>query len=176
MAESGASATTAAADDDNGDDRTGSDPLLAWGLASFHAAALLVVPLWLAHVVAPVAVGDLLGGLDTRVGLGLYLLLWGTTWYSNRRYLAASAFETPTRTLKAGATWGAVTGLPLLVGVVLAVLSATNPTFAALLLVAGALVAPLVGAVVGVVFAGVDVVLVRLAGRLASESAPTGSR
>lgn len=162
MAESGA--TTAATERDRIED----DPLLAWGLASFHAAALLVVPLWLAHLVAPVAVGDLLGGLDTRVGLGLYLVLWGTTWYSNRRYLAAGAFETPTRTLKTGATWGAVTGLPLLGGVVLAVFFATNPAFAALLLVAGGVVAPLVGGVVGVVFAGVDIVLVRVAGRLAS--------
>jgi hypothetical protein len=172
MAEPGASATTGAA----GRDRTEADPLLAWGLASFHAAALLVVPLWLAHVVAPVAVGDLLGGLDTRVGLGLYLVLWGTTWYSNRRYLAASAFETPTRTLKSGATWGAVTGLPLLVSVGFVVGVATNPTFAAVLLVAGAVVAPLVGAVVGVVFAGVDLVLVRLAERLASSPTPTESR
>jgi hypothetical protein len=149
-------------------ERVGVDPLLAWGLASFHAAALLVVPLWLAHVVAPAAVGDLLGGLDTRVGLGLFLVLWGSTWWSNRRYLAACAFVDVSKTLTMGAKWGAVTGLPLLGCVVLGVLVATNPTFAALLLVTGALVAPLVGAVVGVVFAGVDVVLARMAGRLAS--------
>jgi uncharacterized integral membrane protein len=162
MADSGLLSPTAAADDD----RAGADPLLAWGLASFHAAVLLVVPLWLAHVVAPVAVGDLIGGLDTLVGVALYLVLWGSTWWSNRRYLAASAFEGSVRTLKSGAKWGAVTGLPLLGGVVLAVLVATNPTFAAFLLVAGTVVAPLVGAVVGALFAGVDVVLVRLAGTL----------
>lgn len=160
-------ATTRAATTDRSE-REGSDPLLAWGLASFHAAVLLVGPLGVAHAIAPAAVGDLLGGLDTRTGLVLYLVLWGSTWWSNRRYLAASAFDDPTRTLRAGAKWGAVTGLPLLGCVVLAALVVTNPLFATLLLVAGGLVAPVVGAGVGVVFAGVDLTLDRLARALVS--------
>jgi hypothetical protein len=148
--------------------RDAPDPLLAWALASFHAAVLLVVPLWLAHAVAPVALGGLLDGLDTLVGVALYLVLWGSTWWSNRRYLAASALESPRETVGAGAKWGAVTGLPLLGCVVLAALVATNPVFAVLLLVVGVVVAPLVGAVVGAVFAGVDVAVDRLAEVLVS--------
>jgi hypothetical protein len=146
--------------------RDAPDPLLAWGLASFHAAVLLVVPLWVGHAVAPVALGGLLDGLDTLVGVALFLVLWGSTWWSNRRYLATSALETPRGTVVAGAKWGAATGLPLLGCVVLAALVATSPVFAAVLLVAGSVVAPFLGAVVGAVLAGVDVVFDRLAGTL----------
>jgi hypothetical protein len=144
------------------------DPLLVWALASFHAAVLLVVPLWLAHLVAPVALGGLLDGLDTLVGVALFLVLWGSTWWSNRRYLATSEFEAPRGTVVAGAKWGAVTGLPLLGCVVLAALVATNPVFAVLLLVVGSVAAPLVGSVVGAAFAGVDLAVDRLADALVS--------
>jgi hypothetical protein len=145
------------------DDDPDIDPLLVWALASFHAAILLVVPLALAHAVAPVALGGLLGGLDTLVGVGLYLVLWGSTWWSNRRYLAASDFEDGAATVRVGARWGAVTGLPLLGCVVVAALVVANPLFAALLLVVGGIAALLVGAVVGGVLAGVDVTLDRIA-------------
>ena len=150
-------------------DTAGVDALSAWALASFHAAVLLLVPLALAHAVAPGAVGDLLGGLDTLVGVALYLVLWGSTWWSNRRYLAACEFRDTSGTLKSGARWGAVTGLPLLGCLVVAVLVFTNPVFAALVLVAGGLVAPLVGAVVGALLAGVDVALDRVAASMLSE-------
>jgi hypothetical protein len=150
---------------DGGD---GDDALSAWALATFHAAALLVVPLTLAHVVAPDALGDILAGLDTLVGLALFLVLWGSTWWTNRRYLAACAFADASGTLAVGARWGAVTGLPLLGCVAVAAFVATNPTFAALVLVAGGLLAPLVGAVVGVGFAALDVALDRVAAALVS--------
>jgi hypothetical protein len=152
-------------DRDDGDHST-DDPLLAWALASFHAALFLLVPLTLAHAVAPVALGDLLGGLDTAVGITLYLVLWGSTWWSNRRYLAASDFDDARGTLRTGARWGAPTGLSLLLPVVLAALLVATPVFALLLLVVGGVVALLVGAAVGTVFAGVDLALDRLAGRL----------
>jgi hypothetical protein len=150
------------------DGRDGDDALSAWALASFHAATLLVVPLALAHSVAPEAVGGLLAGLDTLVGLALYLVLWGSTWWTNRRYLAACTFADASGTLGAGVRWGAVTGLPLLGCVVVAAFVATNPTFAALVLAAGGLLAPLVGAVVGVGFAALDVALDRVAAALVS--------
>jgi hypothetical protein len=148
---------------DRRDGRENTDPLLAWALASFHAAAFLVVPLALAHAIAPEAVGDLLGGLDTLVGIALYLVLWGSTWLSNRRYVAATDFADPWGTFRAGARYGAVTGLPLLVCVVLGVAVVVNPVFAGVLGVAGVVVAPLVGAVTGVVLAGVDLAVDRLA-------------
>jgi hypothetical protein len=144
------------------------DPLLVWALASFHAAVLLVVPLALAHAVAPVALGGLLGGLDTLVGVGLYSVLWGSTWWSNRRYLAASDFEDVAATVRVGARWGVVTGLPLLACVVVAALVVTNPFFAGVLLVVGGVAALLVGAVVGSVLASVDVALDRIATALLS--------
>jgi hypothetical protein len=150
------------------DDDPGIDPLFAWALASFHAAVLLAVPLALAHAVAPVALGGVLGGLDTLVGVGLYSVLWGSTWWSNRRYLAASDFEDVAATVRVGARWGAVTGLPLLACVVVAALVVTNPLFAALLVVVGGVAALLVGAVVGSVLAGVDVALDRVATALLS--------
>lgn len=144
-------------------DRHDADPLLAWALASFHAAAFLVVPLALAHAVAPEAVGGLLGGLDTLVGVALYLVLWGSTWLSNRKYVAASDFDDAWGTLRAGARYGTVTGLPLLLCIVLAVAVVVNPIFAGVLLVVGSVVAPLVGAVIGSLFAGVDLAVDRLA-------------
>jgi hypothetical protein len=146
--------------------RENADHLLAWALASFHAAAFLVVPLWLAHAIAPEAVGDLLGRLDTLVGIALYLVLWGSTWLSNRRYVAATDFGDAWGTFRAGAGYGAVTGLPLLVCVVLAVAVVVNPVLAGVLAVAGAVVAPLVGAAVGSALAGVDLAVDRLAGVL----------
>jgi hypothetical protein len=176
-----AATTTATTEEATGDARTpeGSadaterhgwerDPLLGWSLASFHAAVVLVVPLTAVHAVAPDALGDLLGGLDTSVGVALYLVLWGSTWWSNRRYLAASGFDDARGTVGAGAKWGAVTGLPLLGCVVLAVFVLVNPVFAAVLLAVGGVVAALVGAVVGATLAGVDVALDRLAGTVAS--------
>ena len=59
-----------------------------------------------------------------------------------------------------------MTGLPLLACVVVVVFVVTNPLFTLLVLVAGGLVAPLVGGVVGVLFATVDVAIDRLAGSL----------
>lgn len=146
------------------------DALAAWALAAFHAAVLLVVPLTVTHALVPGVVGDLLAGLDTRLGLGLYLVLWGSTWVSNRRYVAACSFTDTTRTLQAGATWGAVTGLPLLGCLVVAAALATNPVFALLFLVVGGLAALVVGAVLGAVLAGVDVALDRVAAALVAET------
>jgi hypothetical protein len=152
--------------DDHAPDGRGDDPLLAWALASFHATLLLVVPLTLVHAVAPGVLGDLLADLDTIVGVALFVVLWGSTWWSNRRYLAASDADDVVATLVTGAKWGSVTGLPLFGCLVLAVLAATNPTFAGLLAVVGAVVAPLVGAVVGATLGGVDLALDRVARRL----------
>lgn len=165
MAETPAPATAQTRTPDRPDspDGHGEDPLLAWALASFHATLLLVVPLTLVHAVAPGVLGDLLADLDTLVGVALFVVLWGSTWWSNRRYLAASDADDVGSTLVTGAKWGSVTGLPLFGCLVLAVLVATNPAFAGLLAVVGAVVAPLVGAVVGAVFAGVDLALDRVA-------------
>lgn len=154
------------------------DPLVVWALASFHTAgltALLVVGLYLAG-----PLGDLLAGLDTLVGLGLYLALWVGTWWTTRRTLRAvadagtdaSAFVA----VGAGAKWAGVNGA-LFFWVLLAGFAALNvpresgALFEALpfLLVAGvvgSVLATGVGGIVGVLFAVLDLALVRAARRL----------
>ncbi|MFC6989994.1 hypothetical protein ACFQJD_17155 [Haloplanus sp. GCM10025708] len=85
-----------------------SDPLLAWGLASFHVAVLVVVPVAILHRVG--ALGSLLHGVGTGVGLALYLLLWGVTWATNRRWLTEADFSAPGRPSPragSGARWPA---------------------------------------------------------------------
>jgi hypothetical protein len=66
----------------------GPDPLLVWCLAAYHTGLFVLVPLTLLHWAG--ALGDLLGGLSTVVGLVLYLALWATTWWTNRRLLATT--------------------------------------------------------------------------------------
>ncbi|MFB6122092.1 MAG: hypothetical protein ABEJ78_01355 [Haloferacaceae archaeon] len=144
------------------------DPLLAWGLASAHVALLVVVPvLGLSRVGA---LGSLLHGVGTGVGLGLYLLLWGLTWATNRRWLAEADFDDPRRTVVAGTKWGAVTGLGFFYGLLAAVASATGDlAFLAILALVGTAFSPLVGALVGGVFAALDVLGVDVARRAVAE-------
>lgn len=142
--------------------------LLAWGLAGFHASflvATLVTGLYLAG-----AAGDLLAGLDTRVGLALYGYLWAATWWTNRRWLAAVDLvdDRTGAVLRAATRWGAVTGLLLFVGP-LAVASAFVVSggglgaipFVLLGGVVGAILAAAVGALVGGLFAALDLLLLR---------------
>ena len=65
--------------------RVGDDPLVVWALASFHTATLTVLAL--AALYLDGAVGDLLAGLETTVGLGLYLALWAVAWWATRNVL-----------------------------------------------------------------------------------------
>lgn len=148
-------------------------PQLAWSLASFHTA--LLVTLLLAGLYATGAVGELLGGLDTVVGLGIYGYLWALTWWTNRRWLEdvglalAELPSEPRVVVGAALRWGAVAGLLFLVGplVVLVGLFVVDGGFGALPFVVltglvGALLAAAVGALVGGVFATLDLALLRV--------------
>ncbi|WP_162224216.1 hypothetical protein [Halorussus salinus] len=163
--------------------RVADDPLVVWALASFHTAALtalLVGALYLSG-----ALGDLLGGLDTLVGLGLYLGLWATTWWTTRRAFAAigaAGRDGPVSRsvlVGTGGKWAGVDGvlfLWLLVGVVVAssvsVGSATVEGALYLLAFVGVatLLAFAVGAVVGLLFAALDLAAFRIAGSLTASA------
>lgn len=149
-------------------DADSSDPLLAFVFATFHTALFTLVPVTLLHWTG--ALGDLLGGLSTTVGLALYALLWATTWWTNRRLLAATPFTRGAAwpVLKASVKWGGVTGSLFFVELVgVAVLQAAvvgqlgppeleSVLFLAFFATLATLVAFVVGALVGVVQAALD--------------------
>lgn len=141
------------------------DSLLRWALASFHAATLLVAPLALLYAVG--ALGSLLQGVHTATGLGLYLALWGLTWWTNGRWLAATALDGRRETVVSAATWGAVTGVGFLFAPLVAVaVSLPELVTVAVFALVGTPVAALVGAVVGAGFAVVDLAVVAAGERL----------
>jgi hypothetical protein len=142
------------------------DPLAAWGVGTLHASLFVLAPVVVAH--AGGALGDLLAGVGTLAGLALFAYLWAAVGLASRRWLRGVDPDRPLDAATGGATWGAAAGLGFLPGVVLAVLVATgNLPLAAVLLLAGALVAPLVGATSGALLAVVDVAFLRTARRLA---------
>lgn len=152
-------------------------PLVAWALGAFHAALLVAVLVGLGH--AADALGEL-GDLNTAVGLALYLLLWVLSWGVSRRVLA----EVPParvaepggirRALAWGVLGGAATGAGFLVAIVVVfvapalLLRGGEPLSVVLIALVGLPVAAVVGAVVGALFALLDVALIRGAGRLAA--------
>jgi hypothetical protein len=149
------------------------DPLLAWSLSAFHVATLVVAPLLLLHAVG--ALGSLLQGVRTVTGLGLYLALWGITWRTNRRWLAAADRRDWWGTVVPGAKWGAVTGVAFLF-VLLAIVALTlrEPIFVAVLALVGTPASALVGAVVGAGFAVLDVLILAAGRQLAGVEANGG--
>ncbi|WP_137287078.1 hypothetical protein [Halorussus salinisoli] len=178
--------------------RGGDDSLVVWALASFHTATLVAVLVTAFYLAG--TLGDLLGGLDTLFGLGLYLVLWAGTWWTTRRVLRAvadatsetdTASETGTSALAVvgvGGKWGGVNGVlffwVLFVGFV-ALNASLEIDAVAFLFVAGGigtLLALGIGAIVGVVFAVLDLALFRAARGLAPapasapESAPEAER
>lgn len=176
-------------DDDDSlvDDADERSPGLVWSLASFHASFFVALAVTLGYLFAPL--GDLLGGLRTSVGLGLYLVLWATTWLTNRRWVEEIDLMGTARegrrsgTVTAGARWGGVNGTTFL-GVTLllagfAALAETGGRGASIelvgivLLVAavGSVVAFAVGALVGGLFAALDAIFVRLSVRLSERMA-----
>jgi hypothetical protein len=164
------------------------DPLLVFVFATFHTALFTLVPVTLLHWSG--ALGDLLGGLSTTVGLTLYTLLWATTWWTNRRLLATTTFARGAgwSVLKASVKWGGVTGslffLELVAVIVLEALIAgevgpPDPTGVLFLLTfvgLATLVAFVVGALVGVVQAALDLLALRVVtdGLAAAPAADTG--
>jgi len=155
------------------------DSLVVGALATFHAAALVAALVAGLYLAGP-PLGELLDGLRTSVGLGLYLALWATTWWTNRRWLDAVADPesdgSAWRVVGVGGKWGGVNGALffwVLFGV--AVVPFVGLELDAVLAFAtvfgvGTLLALGVGVVVGVAAAALDVALFGVAARLGPES------
>jgi hypothetical protein len=161
--------------------------LLEWSLAAFHAAILLTTSVLLLY--SGGALGPLLAGLNTGLGLGLYGLLWLTTLWTTRQALRGipwDALEQPRAMLgRLGriTLWGGANGglffLALAVTVIVPNLLAASLAGGAFgadalpaLLFAGTIgtaVAFAAGAVAAVAFALLDGVLLALARWLAPE-------
>jgi hypothetical protein len=146
--------------------------LVVFALGTFHAAALivaLVLVLYAAGGLAP-----LLSSLSTIAGLALFSALWLTTVWSTHRTLrgaftVAPWTSVPLSTMIPRAAWrGGVNGVAFLacLGVILAISSAFNGDVGvvgfgfAIFATIGAAFAFVVGLVLGLVFAVVDLALV----------------
>lgn len=146
--------------------------LCRWAFATFHAAVFVLVAVWLVHLGG--ALGDLLSGLDTAAGLGVYAVLWSVAAVAtDRAFAAAPPTETPpARLASIGFQYGAVAGTGFIVVVVVvaffAVLLLGGELLQVLLLgLAGVIGATVVGGLVGLGFALLSAPLVRAGERLA---------
>ncbi len=90
--------------------------LVTWSLATFHATAFVLVIVLFGY--SGGGLGGALGGLNTFVGLGLFLALWATTYLTTSRALrgldligsARDRGMYPRRALR----WGAANGMTFL--------------------------------------------------------------
>lgn len=146
--------------------------LLAWAFASFHVALLVAVAIWLVHLGG--GLGDLLSGLDTLLGLGLYGVLWAIVWRTTDPALTAAppATSSAGSLLRSGATYGAATGVAFLLllvvpGGLLLLLQGGELVPVVFVGGVGAVVATVVGALLGCAFALLDAGLVRAGRHLA---------
>lgn len=153
--------------------------LVTWSLGTFHVAILTVVAV-LALQRSGV-IGGALSGLDTAIGLGLYLFLWAITWWTTRRGLRTAWRDGRGPTWKNGLAsalvWGGVTGIVFFDGLFVVVFVTAVAEGASVLAtlgigLIGAFVAMLVGAVVGGVLGLLDIALLRIARTL---GAPTSN-
>lgn len=138
-----------------------------WTFAAFHTALLVAVGVWLGHLAG--AVGDLLQGLNTAVGLGGYALLWAVGWLVTGRALASAPPATASgrELVSYGALYGAVTAVAfllaalVLVGPLLVLRQGVSVSAVLLLGSIGTVAATIVGTVVGVIVAAIDSLLAR---------------
>jgi hypothetical protein len=152
--------------------------LVTWSLATFHATVFVVAIVL--FVYSRGALGAGLSGLNTFVGLGLFVALWGTTYVTTSRALEGldligSAGDRAGYARRAF-RWGAANGMAFLVilGLVaiLTAISTTRPgQVASGILLPALFIAPIalivsavVGGAVGAVFGIIDLALFALAG------------
>jgi hypothetical protein len=149
--------------------------LVAWVLGTFHAATLIIILLVVLYLTG--ALPSILTSLSTASGLALFIALWLTSTWSAHRTLQGLVDQTlnvalPTREVIVRATGkGGINGLAfllcayLILGVPAAFNGAILPVLYGGLFIAtfGVLVALLVGCLVGLIFAGIDAVLLSAA-------------
>ena len=158
--------------------------LVTWSLATFHATAFVLAIVLFAY--SRDALGAGLSGLNTFVGLGLFMALWATTYLTTSQALkgldligsARDRGGYPWRALR----WGAANGMSFLaiLGVVAVVTAISNTRpgqVASGILVPALFIAPIalvvsaaVGGAVGAFFGIIDLVLFALAGLTGREA------
>jgi hypothetical protein len=152
--------------------------LVTWSLATFHATAFVLAIVLFAY--SRDALGAGLSSLNTFVGLGLFVALWATTYFTTSRAvkgldLLGSARDRggyPRRALR----WGAANGMSFLavlgiVAVVTAISNTRPGQVASGILIPALFIAPIalvvsgaVGGAVGAFFGIIDLALFALAG------------
>lgn len=159
-----------------------------FALATFHATALVLVVVVVAFRGG--GLGPALQGLNTLAGLTLFLALWATTYVATRNAVRGLDVAGPgpidaDALTRRALRWGALNGVMFLLALaavipggyalthpadVVAALRAPTALQSAGLVVGGLIVAGafalVVGGVVGVVFSGIDLVLLGVAARL----------
>jgi hypothetical protein len=161
--------------------------LVTWSLATFHATTFVLAIVLFAY--SRGGLGAALGGLNTFVGLGLFVALWVTTYFTTARALRGLDLVRSARDREAYARrtvrWGARNGMAFLAVLGVVALSAaiinTRPDqiglgilFPALLIAPIALVvSAAVGGAVGVIFGIIDLGLFAVAGMSGQDSEPT---
>jgi hypothetical protein len=147
-------------------DEENPDRVSTWCLASFHTVILVVALVLVAYRTD--ALGPALTALSTLEGLLLFLGLWLTTWWSTRQAFKGrrlpSLGKAPARLLGRSVGWGGLNGAFFLVPLAVVLAFRFGPGF--LLFILFALVAAVVGALVGGVVALIDLALIRLASKL----------
>jgi hypothetical protein len=162
--------------------------VLVWGLATFHASTFVLVAVLLIYRGG--GLGQALEGLNTLLGLALFVALWTTTYVATRNALRGLGIAMPSAIDDVAFTrrairWGALNGLMFLGVLVLVVpggyalthlgdiaQALTGPTvlqsaaFVAGGLVIASALALVIGAIVGLLFSGIDLILLGLATRI----------
>jgi hypothetical protein len=164
--------------------------LVTWSLATFHATVFVLAIVLFGY--SGGGLGGALGGLNTFVGLGLFVALWATTYLTTSRALRGLDLigsghdrgRYPRRALR----WGAANGMSFLailgIVAVLTAIANTRPgqvtsgiLFPGLFILPIALiVSAAVGGVIGAFFGIVDLALFDLGGLSGTEAEPAGPR
>jgi len=159
---------------------------LTWSLATFHTTVFVLVIVLLAY--SGGGLGQALGGLNTFAGLGLFLVLWTTTYLTTARALAGLDFIGSARDRRGygrrAFRWGAANGMSFLavLGIVALVVAVANTRpgqvgsgiLLPFLFIApiGLVVSAAVGGAVGVLFGIIDLALFAVAGLTGHDARP----
>ena len=150
--------------------------LVTWSLATFHATVFVLVIVLFAY--SGGGLGGALSGLNTFVGLGLFGVLWATTYFATAQALRGIDLNAPDDRrgyVWRAFRWGAANGMSFLavlgiVAIVTAIGSTRPGQVASGILVPALFIAPIalivsaaVGGAVGALFGMIDLGLFALA-------------
>lgn len=154
--------------------------MLAFGLGAFHTASLMAVVVVAAY--SRGGLGGTLEDLNPAAGIGLFLALWGSTWYCTRKVVLATAADaaapSDVRLFRDGLWWGGWNGVIFFallaagIGIALAGHNIANGDYdalpsilfgLALAILFGGAAAFVVGVIVGAFVTVVDLLMLDLA-------------